>query len=91
MHGLEINLVEKTTLNPINGTIIIVAKDGNYEKTLENTNPNISFYGAGERRGTYILTVTSDNYKTYISNPIIVSGDECHVFTEKRTFELELK
>ena len=91
VYGLVINLTEKTTANPINGNIIIVAKYGNYEETLENSDPNMSFYGAGERKGTYIVTVTTDNYKTFVSEPIIVTADECHVTTEKRTFELELK
>jgi len=54
VYGLEINLTEKTTANPITGNVKIVAKDGNYEETLENSNPNSSFYGAGERKGTYI-------------------------------------
>ena len=34
VYGLAINLTEKTTANPINGNITIVAKDGNYEETL---------------------------------------------------------
>ncbi len=91
VYGLAINFTEKTTANPINGNITIVAKDGNYEETLEISESNMSFYGAGERKGTYILTVTADNYKTFVSEPIIVTADECHVLTEKRTFELELK
>jgi len=91
VYGLAINLTEKTTVNPITGDVIIIAKNGNYEETLETSDPNLSFYGAGERKGTYVLTVTVDNYKTFVSEPIIVTGDECHVITEKRTFELELK
>tara|TARA_R110002072_G_scaffold82967_1_gene188671 strand:- start:70 stop:444 length:375 start_codon:yes stop_codon:yes gene_type:complete len=91
VHGLEINVTEKGATNPITGAVKITASDGNYKETLENSDPNMAFYGAGERRGTYILTVTSDNYKTFESEPIIVTADECHVITEKRTFELELK
>jgi hypothetical protein len=91
VYGLNIKLIQKSTTNPINGVVKIIAKDGSYEETLENANPNDSFFGAGERRGTYILTVTSDNYKTYTSEPILVTGDECHVTTVSKTFELELK
>ncbi len=91
VYGLDINLVEKSTENPITGNVKIIAKDGDYEETLENYDPSTSFYGAGERKGTYTLTVTSDNYKTYISEPIVVTSDECHVITVSKTFELELK
>lgn len=91
VYGLDISLIEKSTANPITGAVKIIAKDGDYEKILENSNPNTSFFGAGERRGIYILTVTSDNYKTYVSEPIVVTGDECHVITVSKTFELEPK
>lgn len=91
VYGLHINLVEKTTNNSITGTVNVVAKDGDYEEILENANPNDSFFGAGERKGTYVITITSNNYKTYISEPIVVTGDECHVTTVSKTFELELK
>ena len=89
VHGLKISLTEKN--NPINGAIKIIATEDNYEETLENSDPNMPFYGAGERKGTYILIVTSDNYKTFVSEPIVVTADECHVIPEIRTFELDLK
>lgn len=89
VYGLHINLIEKSTTNPISGVVTIIASEGNYEETLENYDSNGSFFGAGERQGTYVLTITSANYKTFISEPIIVDGDECHVNTQSRTFELE--
>ena len=91
VYGLNINLIEKATNNSLTGSVSVVAKDGNYEETLENTDPNDSFFGAGEREGTYILTITSDNYRTFVSEPIVVTGDECHVSTVSKTFELVLK
>ena len=91
VNGLDINLIEKSTGNSITGNAQIVAKDGNYSETMQNIENNVSFTGAGERKGTYILTVTSDNYKTFISDPITVNADECHVITEYRTYDLELK
>lgn len=91
IYGLEISLIEKSTANPVTGAVKIIAKDGNYEETLENYDLNYPFYGAGERRGTYVLTITSDNYKTFVSEPIVVTGDECHVKTVSKTFQLEPK
>lgn len=89
VYGLHINLIEKSTTNPIYGAVTIIATEGNHEETLENYGSNSSFFGAGERQGTYVLTITSVNYKTFISEPIEVDGDECHVNTQSRTFELE--
>jgi hypothetical protein len=91
VNGLDISLIEKSTGNIITGNVKIVAEDDNYTETMQSSENNASFTGAGERKGTYILTVTSDNYKTFISESITVNADECHVFTESRTFELELK
>ncbi|APZ45977.1 hypothetical protein BW723_06575 [Polaribacter reichenbachii] len=91
IHGLEINLIEKGTTNSVNGYVKIIIEDDDYEEILESSEPNNSFYGAGERKGTYTLTITSNNYKTFVSEPIIVIADECHVKTVSKTFELELK
>jgi len=48
--------------------------------TIEDNN---SFTGAGERAGTYTLTVVSPNYQTFTSEPITVLADQCHVITEE--------
>lgn len=60
--------------------VTVIATDGNYSETLsviDNTDP--IFFGAWERTGTYILTVSKEGYQTYTSTPITVTADVCHV------------
>ncbi|MCF7559688.1 hypothetical protein L3X39_03490 [Sabulilitoribacter multivorans] len=69
--------------------VTIEAIDGPHQETLVLSESSNSFYGAGERAGTYTLTITSLDYQTYVSDPIEVSRDECHVITE--TIEILLQ
>jgi hypothetical protein len=91
VYGLNITLVEANSTNPATGEINATIKDGSYEEVLQNIESNVPFFGAGERRGTYILTITSDRYKTFVSAPILVTADECHVIPVTKTFELTPK
>lgn len=80
--GINVTLIDATTSNKITTGVTLSIKDGNYEETLMTHDSIDSFWGAGERPGNYIITVTSNNYQTYVSNPIQVLSDECHVITE---------
>lgn len=77
VYGLNITLIDATNSNKITEDITVVATDGNYEETL--TLGVDSFFGAGERAGTYTITVTYANYQTYVSAPIELDANECHV------------
>lgn len=89
VYGLNITLIDKETKAEITKDVKVTIQDGDYEEVLQGESS--LFYGAGERAGTYIVTVTSDNYKTFISDPITVTEDACHVNSVSRTFELEPK
>ncbi len=78
VYGLSVSLVDSATNAPILNDVEIIATDGDYQETLMKNGMD-SFFGAGERQGTYTLTATSANYETYVSDPITVSGDRCHV------------
>ncbi|APY11095.1 hypothetical protein BWZ22_07495 [Seonamhaeicola sp. S2-3] len=77
VYGLNVTLIDATNSNKITEDITVVATDGNYEEIL--TLGVDSFFGAGERAGTYTITITSANYQTYVSNPIELDANECHV------------
>lgn len=65
--------------------VTIVATDGNYSETLSVINVvDRMFFGAWERPGTYILTVSKQGYQTHTSEPITVTADVCHVITQLR-------
>lgn len=89
VYGLNITLKDAITSNIINSDVELIATDGTYQETLMTGNGIDSFFGAGERPGTYIVTVTSPNYQTFISDPITLISDECHVIP--KTFEFSLQ
>lgn len=91
VYGLHITLIDANTKESITDNITVVIKDGDYEEVLQTIESSTHFFGAGERSGTYTVTVTSDNYKTFVSEPILVTSNECHVKTVSKTFELEPK
>jgi hypothetical protein len=91
IQGLHITLVDAASSEIITEDVTIIATDGNFKETLKRIETQTSFSGAGERAGTYVLTITSSNYMTFVSNPIVVSADECHVMTEFREFKLQAK
>jgi len=63
--------------------VTITATDGSYTEALSVLNEvDRMFFGAWERPGTYILTVSKEGYQTYTSAPITVTADQCHVITE---------
>jgi hypothetical protein len=63
--------------------VTVIATDGNYTETLSvinNTDP--IFFGAWERIGTYIITVSKEGYQTYTTAPITLTADQCHVIPQ---------
>ncbi len=63
--------------------VTVVATDGNYSETLSVINSaDRMFFGAWERTGNYVITVSKEGYQTYTTAPITVTADQCHVITE---------
>jgi len=86
--GLHITVLDATTAQPLLENITVKATEGSYEETLELI-PGLEYFaGAGERSGTYTVTVTKAGYQTYTSAPIIVTRDVCHVITQSLTVNL---
>jgi hypothetical protein len=78
--NIAVYLIESSSSIPISEGVTVVATDGNYSETLQFYDPqNPIFSGAYERPGTYIITVTKPGRQTYISQPIQVMSDICHV------------
>jgi hypothetical protein len=55
-----------------------IAIDGAYVETLELLAPG-TLLGAGERPGTYDVTITKTGYMTWSAQDVRVDADECHV------------
>jgi hypothetical protein len=81
--NVSVHLAESSSSIPISDGVTVVATDGNYSETLQFFDPqNPIFYGAYERPGTYTITVTKAGRQTYVSQPIVVTEDICHVIPQ---------
>lgn len=90
VYGLNVIVLDAVTGNPIFQDIEVKAVDGPYQELLELV-PGLeyAFVGAGERAGTYVVTVTKAGYQMYTSAPIILTRDECHVIPQSLTVNLQ--
>ena len=78
--NVAVNLAESSSSIPISEGLTVIATDGNYSETLSFYDAqNPIFSGAYERPGIYIITVTKPGRQTYVSQPIIITRDVCHV------------
>ena len=90
VYGLNVIVLDAVTGNPIFQNIEVKAVDATYQEILELVpSSEYAFVGAGERAGTYIVTVTKAGYQTYTSAPIILTRDECHVIPQSLTVNLQ--
>jgi len=77
-YGLSISVVDDAG-DPVCATVTIV--DGAYEEVSEEFECG-TYVGAGERAGTYDITVEAEGYATQTIDGIVVDNDECHVIGE---------
>jgi hypothetical protein len=90
VYGLYVIVLDSSTGNPIFQDIEIKAVDGTYQEILELVSGlEYAFVGAGERAGTYVVTITKAGYQTYTSAPIVITRDECHVIPQSLTVNLQ--
>lgn len=81
--NVSVHLAESSSSIPISQGVIVVITDGNYSETLQFFDAqNPIYYGAYERAGTYTITVTKAGRQTYVSQPIVVKRDICHVIPQ---------
>lgn len=81
IYGLNITVVDAASQTPVCDAQI-VARDGAYSETLTMQPAGSCVYlGAGERTGTYSLTVTRAGYTTVTRAAPVVRDDSdgCHV------------
>lgn len=90
VYGLNVIVLDASTGNPIFQDIEVKAVDGTYQEILELVpSSEYVFVGAGERAGTYVVTITKEGYQTYTSAPIVLTRDECHVIPQSLTVNLQ--
>ncbi|HPZ99273.1 MAG TPA: carboxypeptidase regulatory-like domain-containing protein [Phycisphaerae bacterium] len=77
VYGLSATVVDDETGDPIDDAVLTL-RDGNYVEVMELL-PTGSYAGAGERPGTYDLTVEIPDGPTQTFHQIEIDADECHV------------
>lgn len=81
--NVSVHLIQSSSSIPISDGVTVVATDGNYTETLQFFDAqNPIFYGAYERTGTYTITVSKPGRRTYVSQPIVLTRDICHVIPQ---------
>jgi hypothetical protein len=81
-YGLSVTVVDSVTGTPASAGATVIASEGTYADSVvvPATASNSSSIGlAGERAGTYLVTVRKTGYKTWTKSGIVVTKDECHV------------
>ena len=76
-YGLSIVVLDGSGAPAAEGAVGI-ARDGDHEETLMVLGVD-TMVGAGERPGTYDITISKTGYMTWAAGNVTVTADECHV------------
>lgn len=86
VYGVKVALTDVTDGEIIGGATLTL-RDGVHREILRETMPG-QYVGAGERAGTYDLTIEAEGYAPASRNLIIVMADACHVNPVNLSIEL---
>jgi len=79
VYGLTVNVVDDAGDALCGATVTLT--EGDYEEVLEEST-DCAYIGAGERAGTYSLTVEKEGYTSAGVSEVVIGEDECHVLPE---------
>lgn len=88
VYGLTVTVVDQSTSNPIAAAATMTLRDGSYEEVVTDSWDGSTLSGAGERPGTYTITIEHPAYTTWTRAGVTISADECHVIPVALTAEL---
>jgi hypothetical protein len=82
--GIQVEVQDSVTSAPSASGAEVIARDGAYADTASYP-PNrpdlddLPLVGAGERAGTYTVTVRKSGFLDWERSDVVVTADECHV------------
>jgi hypothetical protein len=82
VYGLNVEVRDSATGIPAGNGATVLATSGTFVEQLVRINPptdSLTFVGAGERRGVYIVSVEKPGYRYWQSDLVSVAFDGCHV------------
>lgn len=88
VYGVNVTVTDENG-EPVSGATLTLT-EGAYSETmmeLGDFQPGV-YVGAGERAGTYTLTVDADGFETAVIEDIVVDADICHVIPVTREVSL---
>jgi 5-hydroxyisourate hydrolase-like protein (transthyretin family) len=77
VYGTTVHVVDSITGQPASDGLSGTAEDGSYTEAMTAFGSDL--VGAGERAGTYTVTVTATDYLEWSTSEVVVTADECHV------------
>ena len=87
-YGIAVTVTDENG-GPITGATLTLTDNGYTETMVELADPQPGVYlGAGERAGTYTLTVEAEGFEPATLENIFVDEDVCHVIPVERTVSL---
>lgn len=79
VYGLNVTVVDALTGAQRAEGSTLTLREGSWEEVVTEVFGNNTLSAAGERAGTYVVTVTRDGYQSWIETEVTVNEDECHV------------
>ena len=79
VYGLHTTIRDAATNQAIAQEAILTLQDGSYEEVVTDSWDGLTLVGAGERPGTYTVTVERSAYLTWSVSGLEITADECHV------------
>ncbi len=82
VYGVNVTVTDAESGDPVSGATLTLT-EGDFSETLIEINAG-AYAGAGERAGTYTLTVDASDFVSQTIQSIVVTEDECHVIPVSR-------
>ncbi len=86
VYGVNVTVTDADSGDPVLGATLTLTEDEFTETLIEMSDG--AYAGAGERAGTYTLTVAASGFASQTIDNIVVTEDECHVIPVSRDVAL---